>query len=188
MPDRRPLALPPKEASFSAPSLDAYLLAVSKYYETRDDIIGMGENDWPITFSGTVGDPLADPATYPLLSRLVDEVQLDRGGVAFRARTSGLALDPADVRNGVFGGGRGGGAFNLAAIEVFLPGGDPAAFGRATEGQGLEMPAGQAFGRVCEVMAAIAESEVDLIVGVREKDRAAMQLGMGLGATEVKEY
>ena len=70
-------------------------------------------------------------------------------------------------------------------------GGSPPAYEKGVGGAGALSDGGSgkaAFGRVCEVIAAAAESGVTLEVGIRRGDRDAGALALALGATSVNEY
>ncbi|GMH89961.1 hypothetical protein TL16_g11621 [Triparma laevis f. inornata] len=172
-------------SSFTPPSSSEYVSIVDSYYSDAARIKGMGENDLGVTFSGTVGDPLYDEESRSLLRDIIDGVKSDsaRHGVPFNARSSGLTLDPSDVRNGLLQD------LGLKRTEFFLFGGSPPQYKKHTQETLLEgTNPNAAFGKLYEVIAAAAESGLNTEVGIRRGDRAAGQLATSLGATSVTEY
>ncbi|GMH53526.1 hypothetical protein TrST_g6835 [Triparma strigata] len=170
---------------FSPPSADEYVKIVDSYYSDAARVKGMGENDLGVTFAGTAGDPLHSAESRERVRSIIDGVKggSARHGVPFLARSSGLTLEPDDVRNGLLQD------LGLKRTEFFLFGGSPPSYKKGVEDI---LPEGEnpnaAFGRLCEVIVAASESGLNTEVGIRRGDRAAGQLATSLGATAVTEY
>ncbi|GMH63822.1 hypothetical protein TrRE_jg3757 [Triparma retinervis] len=162
-----------------------YVNAVENFYENTALVKGMGENDLGVTFAGCVGDPLFDERSRGVVKEVVEGVKgKSRHGVPFYVRSSGLTLDPGDVRNGMLE------EMGVKRVEFFLFGGSPPSYKEACGGLSSGEDGMKAFGRLCEVIAAAAEREggVGVDVGVKRGDRMAGELARSLGATGVHEY
>lgn len=88
-------------SAFKALSVDEYVNSIDHFYENTAIVKGMGENDLGVTFAGCAGDPLFDEESVGVIKGVVEGIKSkSRHGVPFYVRSSGLTLDPEDVRNG----------------------------------------------------------------------------------------
>eukprot|EP00520_Triparma_pacifica_P013899 CAMPEP_0118662796 /NCGR_PEP_ID=MMETSP0785-20121206/17034_1 /TAXON_ID=91992 /ORGANISM="Bolidomonas pacifica, Strain CCMP 1866" /LENGTH=192 /DNA_ID=CAMNT_0006556387 /DNA_START=171 /DNA_END=745 /DNA_ORIENTATION=- len=111
--------------TFQRLSVEEYVDVVEKFYDNTALIKGMGENDMGVTFSGCVGDPLFDEGSRDVVKGVIEGVKSSsRHGVPLYLRTSGLTLDPSDVRNGLLGD------LGVKRVEIFLFGGSPPQYGK----------------------------------------------------------
>ncbi|GMI31653.1 hypothetical protein TrCOL_g10742 [Triparma columacea] len=163
---------------------DELVQVVEMFYDNTAVVKGMGENDLGVTFAGCEGDPLYDERSRGVVREVVDGVKgRSRHGVPFYVRSSGLTLDPEDVRNGCLG------ELGVKRVEFFLFGGSPPSYKESCGALSSGEDGGRAFGRLCEVISSAAErGGLGIDVGIKRGDRMAGELARSLGATGVHEY
>ena len=172
------LKYPPSAPLPPPPSLPFLLSAIETYYSTYLEVIGMGENDFGVTFSGLYGDPLSSSPS--LLVDLMNATREKRHGVKFHAVTTGLSCSPSSLPSLSAAG--------LRSVTLFLEGGSPTKYREGLLARGVACGDDSIFRQVTGFAAAAAEEGVKVKVGVRKGDAAASELAKGLGAVEVNMY
>jgi hypothetical protein len=160
----------------STPEADALISIIEDYYANHAKIVGMGENDEGVTFSGLVGDPLT---SLDLIEEVCSSIKQSRHGVRFWANTSGLTTEISEVREGKLK------AIGLKGVEVYLPGANPKAFAANCGALENGMTPAQAFGRLCEFIVEAVEAGTTVNVRVRTGDKDSAKLAKGLGALTI---
>lgn len=161
------------------PSAKELFDIVHDAYETNEkkQIVGMGENDTPVTFAG-YGEPLLRLDTAAEATGLIREY---RHGVKFRMETSGLLLQ-CDLTRSIqkILDAR------ISEVSVFLPAADPVSYKKEMGGK---LGDGYDFQGLCSFIASLAEAGVTVDCWAINKPGVDIpslrQLALSLGAVDL---